>query len=208
MTLEVLEYCFEHKITLCQLPSHTSHKLQPCDVSVFAPLKSAYRDQVEILERGGVNTVGKQHFTSLYSPARQRAFTPKNIKAGFVASGLFPFNPNRVLRRIPRPVPALELTIPTSNKSSVEPRPQDDVLQTPVTPVSEEALLSLQKLIIKRHAHSQDELSTQSLYRHVQKITNAARKSLAKSSIQTDQIRFLLKVNNEAKVHGRRDQSC
>jgi hypothetical protein len=90
ITLEVLEYCFEHRITLCQLPSHTSHKLQPCDVSVFAPLKSAYRDQVEILERGGVNTVGKQHFTSLYWPARERSFTPKNIRAGFVACGLFP----------------------------------------------------------------------------------------------------------------------
>jgi hypothetical protein len=29
---------------LCRLPSHTSHKLQPCDVAVFAALKAAYRD--------------------------------------------------------------------------------------------------------------------------------------------------------------------
>jgi hypothetical protein len=71
-TLEALEFCFKHRIVLCQLPSHTSYKLQPCNISVFAPLKSAYRDQVEILERGGVNTIGKQHFTSLYSPARER----------------------------------------------------------------------------------------------------------------------------------------
>jgi hypothetical protein len=70
---------------------------------VFAPLKAAYRDQVNRLEQGGVNTIGKEHFTSLYSPARERAFTPKNIKAGFAASGLFPFNLDRVLRSMPAP---------------------------------------------------------------------------------------------------------
>jgi hypothetical protein len=42
-TLEILEYCFENNILPCRLPSHTSHKLQPCDVGVFAPLKAAYR---------------------------------------------------------------------------------------------------------------------------------------------------------------------
>jgi hypothetical protein len=43
-TLEVLEFCFENNIILCRIPSHTSHKLQPCDISVFSPLKSAYRE--------------------------------------------------------------------------------------------------------------------------------------------------------------------
>jgi DDE superfamily endonuclease len=43
-TLEILEYCFENNIILCRLPSH---KLQPCDIAVFAPLKSAYRERVE-----------------------------------------------------------------------------------------------------------------------------------------------------------------
>ncbi|MCJ1363236.1 hypothetical protein MMC16_002343 [Acarospora aff. strigata] len=40
-------------------------------------------EQIDQLEREGVNTIGKQHFTSLFSPARERAFTLKNIKAGF-----------------------------------------------------------------------------------------------------------------------------
>jgi len=75
-TLEALEFCFENNIILCRLPSYTSHKLQPCDVGVFAPLKGFYRDEVERLF---LNTVGKQHFTSLYSPAREKAFTKRNI---------------------------------------------------------------------------------------------------------------------------------
>jgi hypothetical protein len=60
-TLEILEFCFENNIILCRLPSHTSHKLQPCDVSVFAPLKTAYRDEVERLNRGGIDAIGKEH---------------------------------------------------------------------------------------------------------------------------------------------------
>ena len=53
-TLEVLEFCFENNIIPCRMPSHTSHKLQPCDIAVFDPLKAAYREQVERLERSGV----------------------------------------------------------------------------------------------------------------------------------------------------------
>ena len=113
-TLEILEVCFENNITLCRLPSHTSHKLQPCDVGVFAPLKAAYRDQAERLYQGGTNTVGKELFTPLYSPARERAFTKRNTTAAWAASGLFPFNPDRVLRATPKP-PARS-TVPESDK--------------------------------------------------------------------------------------------
>ena len=97
-SFEAMEFCFENKILQYPLPSHTSHKLQPCDVAVFGPLKAAYRDQLEQLERGGTNTVGKEHFTSLYSLLREKAFAKKNILAGWIKSRLFPFNPNRVLR--------------------------------------------------------------------------------------------------------------
>ena len=38
-TLEILEFCFENNIILCRLLFHTFHKLQPCDVAVFGPLK-------------------------------------------------------------------------------------------------------------------------------------------------------------------------
>ena len=81
-TLEVMQYCFENDIVLCRIPSHTSRKLQPCDVGVFGPLKTEYREQVERLYRGGAKTVGKQHFTSLYSRARDQALTPRNIESG------------------------------------------------------------------------------------------------------------------------------
>jgi hypothetical protein len=197
-TLEILEFCFENNILLCRLPSHTSHKLQPCDVAVFAPLKAAYREQVDRREREGVNTIGKEHFTSLFSPARERAFTPEDIKAGFAASGLFPFNPDRVLRDMPKP-PA-ELAIPRVDEVKVGSCPQEVVLQTPVTPASAEALMSLQNLIIQQDAHALDETSKQNLQRHLQKFVKAVQTSSAKGILQEDQIQFLTTINNEAKV--------
>jgi hypothetical protein len=59
---------------------------------------------VERLERGGVGKTGKQHFTYLYSPAREKAFTKRNILEGWKASGLYPFNPYKILTDIPKPV--------------------------------------------------------------------------------------------------------
>jgi hypothetical protein len=45
--------------------------------------------------------ISKEHYTSLYSLARERAFILKNIKASFATSSLFLFNLDRVLRSIP-----------------------------------------------------------------------------------------------------------
>jgi hypothetical protein len=189
---------FENNIILYRLPSHTSHKLQPCDVAVFAPLKAAYRDQVDRLERAGTNTIGKEYFTSLYSPARQRALTKKNILAGWAKCGLKPLSLERVLKDTPQP-PA-ELTIPKADEMKVTSCPQDDVLQTPVTPVSAEALMLLQSFVIKKYAHALDETSKQNLARHLQKFTKASQTSFVKGVLQQQQIRFLIRMNDESKV--------
>jgi len=169
---------------------------------VFAPLKAAYRDQVERLERGGVNTIGKGHFTCLYSPARKQAFTKKNILAGWAKSGLIPFNPDRVLRSTLKP--AIAQDIPKACEVDKDPCPEGNAGQapvtpvTPVTPVMPEALVSLQDLI-NQDAHTLDEMSKRRLQRRLQKLTNAARISFTERALQKDQIQFLCKVNNEAK---------
>lgn len=198
-TLEILEFCLENNIILCRLPSHTSHKLQPCDVGPFAPLKTAYRDQVERLNRGGVDTVGKEHFTYLYKPTRERALTKRNITAGWAATGLFPFNPERVLRDISKPL--VELTVPIADEV-VGSCPRDEVLLTPVTPVTPvttEGVTSLHNLI-KQDASRLDERSKQRLQRCVQKLASAAKISFTKQNLLQDHNRLLSKINNEGKV--------
>ncbi len=194
-TLEVLEFCFQNNILLCRLPSHTSHKLQPCDVGVFAPLKTAYRGEVERLYQGGLDTVGKEHFTSLYKPARERALINRNIMAGWAATGLFPFNPERVLRHTPKP--PMEFTVPNANEAVS--CPQEQVLQTPITPVTPVTIGALTSLhnIIKQELN---EPSKDRIQRHIQKLASAAQISFAKQILFQDQNRFLSKINSEAKV--------
>lgn len=188
-TLEILEFCFENNITLCRIPSHTSHKLQPCDVGVFAPLKTAYRDQVERLYRGGANTVGKEHFTYLYSPARDQALTSRNIRAGWMKAGLFPFNPDRVLRGIQKPL--AELTVAKADDPRIWSLSQDDILQTPVTTEA----LTLFRNQLEQDAHTLDESSRQCL----QKVLNAAQESFAECALLRDENQLLFKQNDEAK---------
>ncbi|KAH9867748.1 hypothetical protein J1614_008185 [Plenodomus biglobosus] len=158
--LEIVEFCFENNIILCRLPSHTSHKLQPCDISVFSPLKVAYREQVERLERGCVGTIGKQHFTYLYSPARDQAFTSRNIRAGWSRAGLFPFNPAKVLSDIPKPLAGL--SAPAPNDMERDSCMQDQVPQTPGTPITSNAVASLHNPI-KQDTHVIDEPSRKRL---------------------------------------------
>lgn len=115
--------------------------------------------------------------------------------AGWAATGLFPFHPERVLRHTPKP-PA-ELTVPKANE--VVSCPQDQILQTPitpVTPVTTEALTSLHNLI----KQELNDPSKRRIQRHVQKLASAAKISFAKQTLLQDQNRFLSKINNEAKV--------
>ena len=78
----VVKYCLGHKIILCRIESHTSHKTQPLDVTVFGLLKTAYRELLDQRNRGGVNNVDEQFFILLCDQARRVAVTSRNIKSG------------------------------------------------------------------------------------------------------------------------------
>lgn len=195
-TLEILEFCFENNIVLCRLPSHSSHKLQPCDISLFGPLKSAYRDQAERLDRGGVGTIGKEHFTCLYSPARKAALTARNIRAGWTKAGLFPFDPARVLRDLPKPV---EQQAPAAVGREVSRGSAQSVPPTPVTPRSVSAVASLHDLI-RQDTHSTDEESKQRLQKCVQKLANASKLCFAERGLLQERNKFLADINNEGRA--------
>ncbi|KAM4067715.1 DDE superfamily endonuclease [Hirsutella rhossiliensis] len=69
------------------LTSHTSHVLQPLDLSVFSALKHYYRKQVGFLSLlTDSSPVGKQNFLSCYQKAREQALTVSNIKGGWKAT--------------------------------------------------------------------------------------------------------------------------
>ena len=104
-------------------------------------------------------------------------------------AGLFPFNPDRVLRDIPKPL--AELTVPKADDVKVGSLPQDDILQTPVTAET----LTLLRSQLEQDAHALDESSKQRL----QKLANAAQVSFAERALLRDENQLLFKQNDEAK---------
>jgi hypothetical protein len=91
------QYCIEHSIVVLCMPPHSSHLLQPLDVGCFSVLKRSYGRLVEQKMRLGINHIDKQEFLLLYQQARIEALREKNIKSGFLATGLVPYDPDRVL---------------------------------------------------------------------------------------------------------------
>jgi hypothetical protein len=79
------------------MPAHTSHLLQPLDVSCFSPLKTAYGQEIAELARHGVFHVDKEEFLYIYPRVRTTVFTEQSIQSGFRAIGLLPAYPERVL---------------------------------------------------------------------------------------------------------------
>ena len=118
VTLEFDLFCKEHSIiTLC-MPLHLSHLLQPLDVGCFSVLKRLYRRQIETLMQNGVNYIDKQDFLEAYYTARTETMNQANIHSSFAATGVVPYDPERVLSKLntqlrtptppPLPLPALD----------------------------------------------------------------------------------------------------
>jgi hypothetical protein len=144
--------------------------------------------------------VGKEHFTYLYSPARDRALTSRNIRAGWSAAGLFPFNPERALRDVPKPVAevgSIDLEAEATSTDLPSEVPRTPI--TPVTPVTTEALTSLHDLIV-RDAHALDATNKDRLQKRIEKLASAAKVSFAAQALLKDRNQFLVEINREVKA--------
>ncbi|KAF2832723.1 hypothetical protein CC86DRAFT_401471 [Ophiobolus disseminans] len=141
--------------------------------------------------------VGKEHFMYLYSPARDRALTSRNIRAGWYATGPFPFNPERVLRDVPKLVAEVGSNDPEAKTTSAD--LPSKVPRTTITPVTTEALTSLHDLIV-RDTHALDATNKDCLQKRIQKLASAAKVLFAAQALLKDCNQFLLKINRKAKA--------
>jgi hypothetical protein len=105
VTGSFIAHCMDYKIVLLRLPLHTSHLLQPLDVGMFQPLKKYLSAKLDPLIRTQVAHIQKPEWVNAYVQARSAAFTAGNIWGAWRGAGLFPFNPDRVLREVRPPAP-------------------------------------------------------------------------------------------------------
>nr|ABG26269.1 transposase [Ophiostoma novo-ulmi subsp. novo-ulmi] len=93
-----MKLCFENNIFLLFLPSHSSHVLQPLDLTIFSPLKAYYKKEIEKIGSDEEAVIcNKRTFLKTYAAARTAALTAKNIKMGWRTAGLWPRNVMRPL---------------------------------------------------------------------------------------------------------------
>ena len=97
VNLDVIDLARENDIILFCLPPHTTHALQPLDVSVFKSLKSHFSKAVHAVSFAKRDfIVSKREFARVLKTPFERAFSISNIKAGFAKCGIYPFDPTAI----------------------------------------------------------------------------------------------------------------
>ncbi len=122
MNMRFLEWCHNRGIIVACYPPHTTHRLQPLDVGLFAPLAVRYGQQLDrfISQSMGLSSIKKRDFFRLFEPAFKDAFTPANIASAFAKTGLYPLQPSVVLNGLKTPSNSRPATSGSSTASTAK----------------------------------------------------------------------------------------
>ncbi len=97
LTLECIDLCRTNNIILLCLPPHTTHALQPLDVSVFRSLKCHFSSALQAVCFSRKDfMVTKRDFARVFKVPFEKAFSMSNIKSGFTKTRIYPFNPEAI----------------------------------------------------------------------------------------------------------------
>ena len=69
-TYRFMRLCLENNIILLYLLPHTSHFLQPLDLSIFRPIKALYQKAVRKITAGDTQRILRHQFIDLYEQIR------------------------------------------------------------------------------------------------------------------------------------------
>jgi hypothetical protein len=107
VNLKFIDWADRHRIIIMILPPHSTHRLQPLDVSMFQPLATEYSKQISKLmsDSFGLVSLTKQMFWPMFKASWEASFSKKNITSAFAKTGIFPYKPGIVLDKIKRPEP-------------------------------------------------------------------------------------------------------
>ncbi|KAH0611005.1 uncharacterized protein H6S33_011432 [Morchella sextelata] len=100
LTYEFCSYASSQNIHIMCLPAHSTHLLQPLDVGLFGPLQHYYGKAADTHLREIRTGINKSTFWSFFVDARKKTYTKSSIQAAFRTTGIFPFNPDKVLTKL------------------------------------------------------------------------------------------------------------
>lgn len=124
VNLKFLQFADAHRIIILILPPHSTHRLQPLDIGLFAPLARAYTNELNTLMYNslGFVSMSKRMFWPMFREAWFMAFTEENIASAFQSSGVFPLDPEIVLSIIRPSTSSLSDSISTLPKTPLTSR--------------------------------------------------------------------------------------
>ena len=166
ITWQFIKYALSNKIVLVALPPHSTHKLQPLDVSCFGPLQYYYGVEVDNFCRYGHAGVNKEYFIRLYPATRVKAFTRKTVCSAWKATGLLLYNPTAVLKTLPR--------VEASAGSETNQLNTNINFQTPKTPRLIQDLKLLRNQIADSTTEQPNGMLETPILRRVEKLFKAA----------------------------------
>jgi hypothetical protein len=93
--LQLIDMARENGVILLCLPPHTSHKLQPLDVSFFKPLSLYYSNEIrKWLRSNPSKVVTLFQISSIFGASFLNAATMTTAINGFKSTGIWPLDPN------------------------------------------------------------------------------------------------------------------
>ena len=107
LNMRFIDWCGLHRIILAFFPSHSTHRLQPLDVSLFGPLAQFYSEEADLWlqQCTGLRSFTKRDFFTIFWVAFTKAFSKKNILSAFKKTGLQPREYNHVVKVVTRRPP-------------------------------------------------------------------------------------------------------
>jgi hypothetical protein len=197
LTPQFDQICTENHIIPVCMPPHSSHLLQPLDVSCFAVLKRQYGQLVEQRMRLGFNHIDKHDFLTAFPTARMMAYKAENIRNGFAATGLVPFDPNRVYQQLDTQIRTP--TPPASGQSSSS----SSCFQTPYKPRHIRHEISA----IKASFEQFPTIPTSLINRRLDRISKACERGMIDMTIIQKEVHDLRAAHEKEKQKRRRSKA-
>jgi hypothetical protein len=98
--MEFLDVLESNKVIPYRLIPHSTHLLQPLDVGCFQPYKHWHSEAVDAATRSGCTSFNKVEFLAAIDSIRRQTFKRTTIRSGWQKTGLVPYNPDVVLRKL------------------------------------------------------------------------------------------------------------
>lgn len=93
ITLDAYDFCKNNGIIMLSIPPHTSHRLQPLDVTFFGPLKKAYNRECDVFMKvNHLKIIRPDDFAALFCKAYSSVATVAKGISGFKSTGICPLD--------------------------------------------------------------------------------------------------------------------